>query len=444
MDNLTTPPTINRIDVDEKTSEPIIVEVSKKELLAQDKKEKKQENTAYNKYDFVERKTDKSIGEQLKMSRLFQNAGDEKYNKRQRTFKYVSSAIFILFVLLVLAFTAYQDFFNASEQREPFSWSSFLDIISKSWIYLVFAIVSLALCFLFKGLKLSILCKSMTDKFHFRTCFETGIIGHYYNNVTPLAVGGQPFEIYHLSKHGIHGGVATSLPIATFFLNQLAFALLALFSLALISLSELYAIFPSVLKILAIIGLFCCMVMPTLVIIFSLKPRVGGGIVKWVINLGAKMKIVKRPELTTYKTMKTVVHNAKCIKKMTTRPLAFLLSFLISLFEHLASASIAFFSLKFFGFDLPSIGILEWLFIIQAYFILTASITFIPTPGNSGAADLSFFALFKQGLAAGLAFPAMILWRGLGFYSYIIIGFLFATLKKKSDNRKKLKNQSVT
>lgn len=444
MDNLTTPPTINRIDVDEKTSEPIIVEVSKKELLAQDKKEKKQENTAYNKYDFVERKTDKSIGEQLKMSRLFQNAGDEKYNKRQRTFKYVSSAIFILFVLLVLAFTAYQDFFNASEQREPFSWSSFLDIISKSWIYLVFAIVSLALCFLFKGLKLSILCKSMTNKFHFRTCFETGIIGHYYNNVTPLAVGGQPFEIYHLSKHGIHGGVATSLPIATFFLNQLAFALLALFSLALISLSELYAIFPSVLKILAIIGLFCCMVMPTLVIIFSLKPRVGGGIVKWVINLGAKMKIVKRPELTTYKTMKTVVHNAKCIKKMTTRPFAFLLSFLFSFFEHLASASIAFFSLKFFGFDLPSIGILEWLFIIQAYFILTASITFIPTPGNSGAADLSFFALFKQGLAAGLAFPAMILWRGLGFYSYIIIGFLFATLKKKSDNRKKLKNQSVT
>ncbi|MBQ3047190.1 MAG: flippase-like domain-containing protein [Clostridia bacterium] len=444
MDNLTTPPTINRIDVDEKTSEPIIVEVSKKELLAQEKKEKKQENTAYNKYDFVERKTDKSIGKQLKMSRLFQNAGDEKYNKRQRTFKYVSSAIFILFVLLVLAFTAYQDFFNASEQREPFSWSSFLDIISKSWIYLVFAIVSLALCFLFKGLKLSILCKSMTDKFHFRTCFETGIIGHYYNNVTPLAVGGQPFEIYHLSKHGIHGGVATSLPIATFFLNQLAFALLALFSLSLISLSELYAIFPSVLKILAIIGLFCCMVMPTLVIIFSLKPRVGGGIVKWVINLGAKMKIVKRPELTTYKTMKTVVHNAKCIKKMTTRPLAFLLSFLFSFFEHLASASIAFFSLKFFGFDLPSIGILEWLFIIQAYFILTASITFIPTPGNSGAADLSFFALFKQGLAAGLAFPAMILWRGLGFYSYIIIGFLFATLKKKSDNRKKLKNQSVT
>ena len=444
MDNFNTQPTINRIDVDEKTLEPKIVEVSKKELIAQEKKSKAQNDSTYNKYDFVERKTDKSIGEQLKMSRLFQNAGDEKYNKRQRTFKYVSSSIFILFVLLVLVFTAYQDFFNASEQREPFSWGALLDIVSRSWIYLVFALIALALCFLFKGVKLSVLCKSMTDKFHFKTCFETGIIGHYYNNVTPLAVGGQPFEIYHLSKHGIHGGVATSLPIATFFLNQLAFALLSLFSLSLMTLSELYPIFPNVLKIMAIIGLFCCMVMPTLVIIFSLKPRVGGWMVKGFINLGAKMKIVRQPKIITYKTMKTVVHNAKCIKKMTTRPIAFSLSFLFSFFEHLASASIAFFALKFFGFDLPSIGILEWLFIIQAYFILTASITFIPTPGNSGAADLSFFALFKQGLAAGLAFPAMILWRGLGFYSYIVIGFLFATMKKKSDNRKKLKNQPLT
>ncbi|MBQ7924256.1 MAG: flippase-like domain-containing protein, partial [Clostridia bacterium] len=79
------------------------------------------------------------------------------------------------------------------------------------------------MCFVLKGAKLSVFCKSMTGKFHFKTCFETGIIGHYYNNVTPLAVGGRPFEIYHLSKHGVRGGVATSLPIATFFLNQFAF-----------------------------------------------------------------------------------------------------------------------------------------------------------------------------------------------------------------------------
>ena len=61
-----------------------------------------------------------------------------------------------------------------------------------------------------------------------------------------------------------------------------------------------------------------------------------------------------------------------------------------------------------------------------------AGLTHIPTPGNSGAADLSFYVLFSTGLTtAGLAFPAMVVWRILSFYSLIIIGFIFTTVYKK-------------
>ena len=134
--------------------------------------------------------------------------------------------------------------------------------------------------------------------------------------------------------------------------------------------------------------------------------------------------------------MKTVVHNSQCIKKMTTRPISFVAAFIMSFIEQLANVSIAYFTLKFFGFDLPSRGLIEWLYIVQICFMLNAAISFIPTPGNSGAADLSFYMLFKSGLAVGLAFPAMVIWRGLSFYSYIVIGFLFATVKKKHDVRR--------
>jgi uncharacterized protein (TIRG00374 family) len=178
------------------------------------------------------------------------------------------------------------------------------------------------------------------------------------------------------------------------------------------------------------------MLMPLIIIIFSLTPRIGAALVKFAIFFGSKLRIVKTPEQTKYKTMKTVVHNAQCIKKMSTRPLTFIAAFIMSFLEHLANVSIAFFTLKFFGFELPSRGIFEWIYIVQICFMLNAAISFIPTPGNSGAADLSFFMLFKSGLAVGLAFPAMIIWRGLSFYSYIVIGFLFATVKKKHDVRR--------
>ena len=79
-----------------------------------------------------------------------------------------------------------------------------------------------------------------------------------------------------------------------------------------------------------------------------------------------------------------------------------------------------------------------WLQICQLGAMLLLSVSFIPTPGNSGAADLSFYVLFAVGLPAGFAFPAMVVWRLISFYSYIIIGFIFATLKKRSDLKKQV------
>ena len=48
---------------------------------------------------------------------------------------------------------------------------------------------------------------------------------------------------------------------------------------------------------------------------------------------------------------------------------------------------------------------------------------------------------FEAGLAAGLAFPATLIWRLFSFYSYIIIGFAFATIKKKADQAKETKEK---
>ena len=278
---------------------------------------------------------------------------------------------------------------------------------------------------------------------------ETAVIGHYYNYVTPLAVGGQPFEIYHLAKHGVSGGVAASLPIATFSLNQFAFVILGIFALVaynvnLFGTSEtLLNVFPTTFTVLAIIGLVCCILMPSLVLIFSMLPKIGTKMVTAVIKLGGKLRIVRNPEATTEKTIKNVQHNALCLKRLASAPLVFTLSVLISFGEQLSLCSIAYFTLRFFGFDIVNVnGFVEWLQIVQLCLILYAAISFIPTPGNSGAADLSFYVLFSAGVTyAGGGFSAMIVWRLLSFYSFIIIGFIFTTIKRKSDRKKKAQLQ---
>ncbi len=421
---------VKKIEVDQKPKEAKVVDVPETEYL----------NQPIEKADFVESKSKKEVRKKDTVEKVFGIKQDQNnIDKRQKIFKKVTTIIFIVFMAGVLAYTAYKDFFV--NKNFP-SVSELKAILKTGWLYFLLGILAFALSFFFKGLKNVFMCKVMTGKSHFITCMETGIIGTYYNNVTPLAVGGQPFEIYHLSKHGVHGGVAASIPIASFFLNQIAFVILGVLSLIAFSRnifdapSVLVNVLPPAFYTLTIIGLFCCLFVPSLVILFSMLPRVGAKLVYFVIKLGTKLRIIKNPQDTLQKTIKTVVHNSHCLKKISSKPLLFISLFILSLLENLSNVSIAFFVLKGFGLNLGLPFIIEWLIICSICFILFASITFIPTPGNSGAADLSFFLLFEAVLFAGLAFPAMIVWRLFSFYSTIFVGFTFATLKKKSDAKK--------
>ena len=453
MCNNQEPPVFHKIEIDESTNEPSIVEIDAETIEKHEtdltrkqlKKEKKLQRAE-------ERKADKQVAKQLVMTKILGFNEETVINKRQKFFKNLFTIIFIVFVVGVLAYTFYNDFFGSSEKQLA-GWDDIVAIFTKHGYYLIFALLSLFICYFSKGLKLSIMSKSLTKKWHFKTCMETGIIGHYYNSVTPLAVGGQPFEIYHLSKHGVHGGVASSLPIAAYFLNQIAFVLLSLISLALylkgVVLPGCDAAFnplgtyENVIKTMAIIGLILCFFTPFLVIIFSFMPRFGAWIVKVIMKIGNKLRIVKQPEITTYRTIKNVVHNSKCLKTITKNPFVFVTELILSLLESIALSTIAYFTLKLFGFDLPTDGFHEWLQIVQLCIILYISISFVPTPGNSGAADLSFYLLFSTGIkAAGLAFPAMITWRFLAFYSFIIIGFIFTKFKRKAEKKRPFVEQA--
>lgn len=434
----------SKIEVDEKTAEPVITKLTEKELLALQHNE---EEVIIEKSDFVEHATGKGVGKQIAMSRLgIKPKKEVNISKRQKMFKNIFTIAFIVVLLGVLAYTIYNDFFTG----KPYpTWDSIKDLLSKGLLFLFASLFCVAIYYFLKGLKLAVMCKKLTGKFHLWTCIETGIIGLYYNCVTPLAVGGQPFEIYHLSKHGVHGGVASSLPIAAFFTNQFAFVIVGIIAIGLFQNNSLHTnanllgIFPTIINVLAIIGMSFCMVMPLLVIIFSLMPKTGAKIVKFGIVMGGKLKLIKNPEETTYKTIRSLFNNAKCIKKMAKSPLVFISTMLISFGEQIANFSLAYFSLKTFGYTTDAGWLLEWAQITQITILLSAAVSFIPTPGNSGAADLSFYLLFEKSLLAGFAFPAMLSWRFLSFYIFILVGFIFATIKKRLDHKRQNNLSSI-
>lgn len=426
-----------KIEIDENTSEPIIVDVPIKDV--EDNFEKHEPLPPP--HEDME-----SAGNQIIMNKLFgleDDKEDENVSKRQKLFKKISSWFFVLFVGIVLGVTAYNDFFSGN--KELLSLSALLQVLRENAVYLLLCLFALLCSYLLKGFKLSFFCKRETGKWHFKTCVGTATIGHYYNYITPLAVGGQPFEIYHLSKNGVHGGVAASLPIASFFLQQFAFVLLAIASLVLYNTNALNApqmlrFFPAGLTVLAIVGIVCCFTVPFLVVLFCIFPKISYKIVYFVIWLGSKIGLVKDKDALLKKTNENILQNSKSLKHFVSNPFVLIVSLLISIGENLALCSIAYFSLKFFGYSLVGNGgIVEWAQVCVVCMLLYAAISFIPTPGNSGAADLSFYLLFESGLASigNVAFPALMTWRFFSFYSYIIIGFIFTKVNKAKEKKKK-------
>lgn len=446
---------INKIEVD-KNNEPVIVSISDQKVnppetdYAEISEKIKNENasvelSSIQNFRSEHKEFKKELRKQLFMTQVLGIEKDKNIDRRKRVYKNVFSLCFILIALAVIVYTAFNDLFG---REEKFSWQVIFDTIGNNAHFFVLALVALFFCFFFKALNLSIMSKALTKRFKLTTCFETAIVEHYYNNVTPLAVGGQTFAIMHLTRHGYDAGTSTSMAISTFFMHQLGFVVLGVFTL--ISLSPSINLFnlPSgsfdslgvgLIKSAAIIGLSFCMTMPVLVLLFTIFPRVCSKLVSLVLHIAGKLKLVKNPKLTTYKTLKAVVHNAKCLKKIGKNPFVLILAFIVSLLEQFASCAIAYFVLCFFGYSWTQTPIISFLQITQICTLVSAAVSFIPTPGNTGAADLTFYEIFKSGLAKGLAFPAMLIWRILSYYSFLIIGFIFTILKRKSDRKKQAK-----
>lgn len=433
-----TKPIIKKIEIDENTREPIIIEVEGQEALENLPEEKKEQ--------ILDKEYERALGKQIVMKQVLGLDKKTQEKSKEGRLKKLVVVVFILSVLAVLIYTAYKDFFV---NPEPISFELLKDTVVDNWYYFVFALIATVLVVVLKGFKLSVLSKYMVKKWNFKTCMQTGLIGQYYNDVTPLGAGGQPFEVYHLSKHGLSGGVAASLPIGAYFMYQFASVTFGIFALIAFIPSNNFLDIPTriigsstaeYIRPLAGIGLFFGLALPVLVIVCSILPKLCSKLVYLIVFILAKLKIVKNKEVTMFKTLKSVLVNSKSLKTMGKRPLILITTYLISLLEILALCSISYFTLKFFGFDDTStLNVKEWLQIIIVCQLLYQAISFIPTPGNSGAADISFYWLFSANTT--FAFPAMILWRLLSYYSYVIFGFAFTTANRKIE-RKRKKRQS--
>ncbi len=324
--------------------------------------------------------------------------------KQKPTKKWIWTLLFVLINIAVVAATAINEFSGGAQG------SAALVFTKSALLYLACCFLCLVVVFLAESTKYWLMMRSLGEKPSFRIAFETAALGKYYDCITPSGAGGQPFQILWLHRHGYSSGGSSAMTITGFITMQAGFILLALGVFITWRSVELEAI-----RYTAYFGLLLFSLIPVLLASFSFMPGTVKKIISAAIRLGARLKLVKKPEETTEKLIGMLDSYHQSFSVIAKDKLTLVCLLLLSLIYRVALCSLPFFVLKMFGAQVSFIRI----FATTVY--LYASIALVPTPGNAGAAEGAFYLVFSAMKSDGV-FWAMLIWRLFSFYSFILVG----------------------
>ncbi|MCI9561968.1 MAG: flippase-like domain-containing protein [Clostridia bacterium] len=256
---------------------------------------------------------------------------------------------------------------------------------------------------------------------------KVNLIGKFYDNVTPFAVGGQPMQIYYLHKRANYsGGEASAVVLVKYFFNMTSMCLVSLLVMA-CNTHVLGAIEVDWARILihvaAWVGIAVNMFLPLMVLFFVIFPKFATKLATFVIGIGFKIKIVKNKEEALAKALKTVTDFRAAFKLMAKKPKEFIALVLLCLAEDCLRFALPFFIMKMFNGLGADAGFAELIKVMALNVFVTQSVCIIPTPGNSGAIEsigtIAFTAVLTN---TGVLGWSVLVWRFFVFYIYIIIG----------------------
>lgn len=256
---------------------------------------------------------------------------------------------------------------------------------------------------------------------------KVNLIGKFYDNVTPFAVGGQPMQIYYLHQRANYsGGEASAVVLVKYFFNMTSMCLVSLLVMA-CNTHVLGAIEVDWARILihvaAWVGIAVNMFLPLMVLFFVIFPKFATKLATFVIGIGYKIKIVKNKEEALAKALKTVTDFRAAFKLMAKKPKEFIALVLLCLAEDCLRFALPFFIMKMFNGLGADAGFAELIKVMALNVFVTQSVCIIPTPGNSGAIEsigtIAFTAVLTN---TGVLGWSVLVWRFFVFYIYIIIG----------------------
>lgn len=372
--------------------------------------ETKSENQEKASAESAENKQAKEVDiQQKKLDEVEQSVSKNKSKKSKKT-----NLIFFLVNLVVVgAIIAYQ---LTNEEFTSITGMSF------RFEYLL-VIVALIMGVIFSdSIGVSYLLKQSTGKWQPALAYKVAQLGKYYDDITPLAAGGQPFQATYLKGRGVPLQNSLSIPLAKYVFGQIAWLIISLMALIVSSIDKSYGDWVTIMSVIGFVLTFSLLF---IVLFLSISKKAGRFLIAKTLKLLQKMKIVKNYEKQYEKITKLVSDYQEVMKQYAKSPKDFLVLVVSSIIKTWLHYSIPYFIVMFF---VPaSLGADIYFKMIIMSVLVDLAASFFPLPGGAGMSEISFSAAFAAiisplGLAVNPGIWVMLMWRFCSFYFYLLQG----------------------
>lgn len=262
-------------------------------------------------------------------------------------------------------------------------------------------------------------------------CFLVSSVGFFFSCITPSASGGQPMQMVYMKKEKVPLPVSTLVLMIVTITYKLVLVLIGLY-LPLFQRNIMETYLTGILPVFWLgLGLNVICVGALLLLVFHpllMKRLICGG-----LGLLVRLHLMK----TRQERMEKLEHSMQLYRDtavyLKEHFSVILKVFLLTFLQRLSLFAVTWFVYRSFG--LRGAGLYE-LILLTAVISVTADM--LPLPGGMGISEKLFLMIFAPVFGPSLLLPAMILSRGLSYYTELLLSALMTVAAHLLLGRKKI------
>ena len=278
--------------------------------------------------------------------------------------------------------------------------------------------IFLVVCFIWgESIIIWYMMRSFQIRLKKRICFLFSSVGFFFSCITPSATGGQPMQIYYMKKEKIPIPVSTVVLMVVTITYKLVLVVIGL-GIMLFGREFLHCYLEEILPVFYLglaLNVFCVSFMTILVF----HPLLAEKILLLGMHWLEKLHLMKAKEARRQKLQNAMQVYRETAAYLKSHYRVIVNVILITFLQRLILFSVTWMVYMAFGME----GVSFWeIVLLQA--VISVSVDMLPLPGGMGISESLFLRIFSV-VFGGLTLPALVLSRGLGYYSQLLISALF-------------------